>query len=124
GPGRLKDGQRGRAFEALKAISAADDFKIAEFAQARLSGPSRLAFDVAPDEKKGVTPIAFTVNDLTDWARFSLKVVLRARKFQPTITLAPARPTTPASAPTLPVTPAAASSATTLASTTADADRK
>jgi hypothetical protein len=62
-------------------IGGPEDFSPTEATEARLSGPTRLAFRINCDDfEGGGGSFPFTLADLTDWSRFDLSVVRRAEK--------------------------------------------
>jgi hypothetical protein len=75
----------GVAQRALKKIQAEDDNKLPLMTRARLSGPTRVAFQVAPDAKNPKAQpwsANFDVASLTDFSKLDLKVVRRAMRYQ------------------------------------------
>src|SRR5262249_12261256 len=62
-------------------IGSPEDFSSDDPTEARLSGPSRLAFRINCDDfEGGGGAFPFTLADLTNWSRFDLAVVRRAEK--------------------------------------------
>jgi hypothetical protein len=62
-------------------IGGPEDFSQTEATEARLSGPTRLAFRINCDDFEGSGgSFPFTLADLTNWSRFDLSVVRRAEK--------------------------------------------
>jgi hypothetical protein len=62
-------------------IGGPEDFSPTEATEARLSGPTRLAFRINCDDfEGGGGSFPFTLANLTDWSRFDLSVVRRAEK--------------------------------------------
>ncbi len=64
-------------------VGGPEDFSASKPTEARLSGPTRLAFKINCDDfEPGGGSFPFTLADLTDWSRFDLSVVRRAEKLQ------------------------------------------
>jgi hypothetical protein len=62
-------------------VGGPEDFSTTEPTEARLSGPTRLAFRInCNDFEPGGGSFPFTLADLTNWSRFDLSVVRRAEK--------------------------------------------
>lgn len=65
----------------LRGFRQADREAIGEYAEARISGPSRIAFHVNTDDHEGSRAggaIPFTVEGLTNWASMDMAVIRRA----------------------------------------------
>jgi len=71
--------------QAMKLIQAEEANKLPLMTQARLSGPTRVAFQVAPNADNPKAPAwfaKFDVVSLTDFSKLDLKVVRRAMRYQ------------------------------------------
>lgn len=75
-----------QSLDAMRAIAAGGDDNFDEITEARLSGPSRVAFRVPynwPNDQSKRFEISYQVDSLTDWRNLELSVIRRAESVLP-----------------------------------------